>query len=89
MTLFGASTAWRIWLDPNKLLQYKLMPSDVINAVNAQNAQVSAGQIGAAPFVEGQQLNLSISVQERLQTPGAVRRDHFAYQSGWFPYPGA
>ena len=69
VTLFGSQYGMRIWLDPNKLLQYKLMPSDVINAVNAQNAQVSAGQIGAAPFVEGQQLNLSISVQERLQTP--------------------
>lgn len=68
-TQFGSAYSMRIWLDPNKLLQYKLMPEDVIAAINAQNAQVSAGQIGATPFVEGQQLNLTIAVQERLQTP--------------------
>ncbi len=66
---FGSAYSMRIWLDPNRLLQYKLMPEDVIAAINAQNAQVSAGQIGAAPFVEGQQINLTIAVQERLQTP--------------------
>ena len=59
----------RIWLDPHKLQSYKLMPSDVINALNAQNAQVSAGQLGGTPSVPGQQMNLAISVQERLQTP--------------------
>ena len=69
VTLFGSQYSMRIWLDPNKLQNYKLMPSDVINAVNAQNAQVSAGQLGAAPFVPGQQINLNIAVQERLQTP--------------------
>ena len=53
----------------HKLQSYKLMPSDVINAINAQNAQVSAGQLGGTPSVPGQQMNLAISVQERLQTP--------------------
>ena len=41
----------------------------MINAINAQNAQVSAGQLGGTPSVPGQQMNLAISVQERLQTP--------------------
>lgn len=68
VSLFGSQYGMRIWLNPNKLQNYKLMPSDVINAINVQNAQVSAGQIGAVPSVPGQQLNLSISVQERLQT---------------------
>ncbi|MEG2139509.1 MAG: efflux RND transporter permease subunit [Bilophila sp.] len=68
VSLFGSQYSMRIWLDPNKLQNYKLMPSDVINAIKAQNAQVSAGQIGAAPSIPGQQINLSISVQERLQT---------------------
>ncbi|MEG1609782.1 MAG: efflux RND transporter permease subunit [Bilophila sp.] len=68
VSLFGSQYSMRIWLDPNKLQNYKLMPSDVINAIKAQNAQVSAGPIGAAPSIPGQQLNLSISVQERLQT---------------------
>ena len=69
VNLFGSQYGMRIWLDPHKLQNYKMMPSDVINAVNAQNAQVSAGQLGGAPSVPGQQMNLSISVQERLKTP--------------------
>lgn len=69
VSLFGSQYGMRIWLDPHKLQSYKLMPSDVINAINAQNAQVSAGQLGGTPSVPGQQMNLAISVQERLQTP--------------------
>lgn len=69
VTLFGSQYGMRIWLDPNKLQNFKLMPSDVINAISAQNAQVSAGQIGAAPVVPGQKMNLGIAVQDRLQTP--------------------
>ena len=46
VSLFGSQYGMRIWLDPHKLQSYKLMPSDVINAINAQNAQVSAGQLG-------------------------------------------
>jgi multidrug efflux pump len=68
VTLFGSQYAMRIWLDPNKLNSYKLMPSDVNAAVQAQNAQISAGQLGGTPAVEGQQLNATISAQSRLQT---------------------
>ncbi|WP_332671645.1 efflux RND transporter permease subunit [Aromatoleum sp.] len=67
--LFGAQYAMRIWLDPNKLNQYKLTPADVAAAVRAQNAQVSAGQLGAAPAERGQQINATITAQTRLQTP--------------------
>ncbi|MDQ8023248.1 MAG: efflux RND transporter permease subunit [Moraxellaceae bacterium] len=66
--VFGAQYAMRIWLDPAKLNNYKLTPSDVTAALQAQNAQVSAGQLGAAPAVPGQQLNASITAQSRLQT---------------------
>ena len=44
--LFGDSYAMRIWLDPAKLNSFQLMPQDVINAVSAQNVQISAGQLG-------------------------------------------
>ena len=74
-TLFGSQYGMRIWLDPRKLHNYKLMPSDVIGAINAQNAQVSAGQLGGMPAMPGQRINLAIAVQERLNTPeqfGAV-----------------
>ena len=69
VTLFGSQYAMRVWLDPNKLNNYKLMPSDVEAAIQAQNVQVSAGQLGGAPAVEGQQLNATIAAQSRLQTP--------------------
>jgi len=67
--LFGAQYAMRVWLDPNKLNQYNLTPADVAAAIRAQNAQVSAGQLGAAPAAQGQQINATITAQTRLQTP--------------------
>ena len=67
--VFGSPYAMRIWLDPSKLAAYELAPSDVISAVGAQNAQISAGQFGALPAVEGQQLNATVTAQSLLQTP--------------------
>ncbi|HEY9064733.1 MAG TPA: efflux RND transporter permease subunit, partial [Burkholderiaceae bacterium] len=67
-TLFGSQYAMRVWLDPNKLNSYKLTPLDVKNAIAAQNAQVSAGQLGALPAIENQQLNATITAQTRLKT---------------------
>ena len=67
-TLFGAQYAMRIWLDPNKLHQFKLTPLDVKTAITAQNAQVSAGQLGGLPSAAGQQLNATITAQTRLRT---------------------
>lgn len=69
VTMFGSQYAMRIWLDPAKLNSYKLTPIDVGNAIQAQNAQVSAGQLGGTPAVKGQQLNATITAQSRLQTP--------------------
>ncbi|MBP7610436.1 MAG: efflux RND transporter permease subunit, partial [Steroidobacteraceae bacterium] len=71
--LFGSPYAMRIWLDPNKLETYGLAVGDIITAVRAQNAQVTIGQLGGAPSVEGQQLNATISAQARLQTPEQFR----------------
>ncbi|WP_372844247.1 efflux RND transporter permease subunit [Psychrobacter sp.] len=67
---FGASYAMRIWLDPERLRGYSLVPSDVVNAVRAQNAQVSAGQLGQAPAdVDEQVINATVTVQSYLKTP--------------------
>jgi multidrug efflux pump len=71
--LFGAQYAMRIWLDPNRLNSYSLTPADVIAAIKAQNAQVSAGQLGGAPSVPGTQLNATITAQSRLQTADQFR----------------
>lgn len=57
----GTGYAMRVWLDPGKLEKYALMPSDIGSAINAQNAQVSAGQLGALPAVGEQQLNATIT----------------------------
>ena len=67
--VFGGQYAMRIWLDPAKLLNYKLTPADVKSALQAQNAQVSAGQLGGSPSVAGQQLNATVTALSRLQTP--------------------
>ncbi|MCA1988563.1 MAG: efflux RND transporter permease subunit, partial [Desulfarculus sp.] len=69
VTMFSYQYAMRIWMDPNKLNSYKLVPSDISAAIKAQNAQVSAGQLGGAPSLPGQQINATISAQSRLQTP--------------------
>jgi multidrug efflux pump len=67
--LFGTKYAMRIWLDPAKLQKYKLTPADISAAVTAQNTQVTAGQLGALPAVQGQRLNATVTAQSRLQTP--------------------
>ena len=69
VTAFSSQYAMRIWLNPDKLHQYGPTPDDVTAAIQAQNAQVSAGQLGATPAVPGQQLNATITVQSRLNTP--------------------
>ncbi|GJI94470.1 multidrug efflux RND transporter permease subunit [Duganella caerulea] len=68
VTLFGAQYAMRIWLDPAKLQSYQLTPADVTAAITAQNTEVSAGELGGAPAIAGQQLNATVSAQSRLQT---------------------
>ncbi|MET0359562.1 MAG: efflux RND transporter permease subunit, partial [Pararhizobium sp.] len=67
--IFGSGYAMRIWLDPEKLVKYSLMASDVASAIEAQNTQVSAGQLGGLPQRKGQQLNATVTAKSRLQTP--------------------
>ena len=71
--VFGAKYAMRIWLDPNKLDTYALTPADITAAIQAQNAQVAVGSLGGAPSIEGQQINATITAQDRLQTPEQFR----------------
>ncbi|MCD9674396.1 efflux RND transporter permease subunit [Klebsiella pneumoniae] len=67
--LFGAQYAMRVWLDGNLLNKYNLTPVDVINALQVQNDQIAAGQLGGTPALKGQQLNASIIAQTRLKDP--------------------
>tara|TARA_R110001592_G_scaffold90050_2_gene264884 strand:+ start:9404 stop:12553 length:3150 start_codon:yes stop_codon:yes gene_type:complete len=71
--VFGAPYAMRIWLDPAKLNNFKLTPTDVRSAIQAQNVQVSAGQFGGLPAVPGQQLNATIIGKTRMQSPEEFR----------------
>lgn len=65
---FGTQNAMRIWLNPAKLHSYNLTSADVVTALQAQNAQVSAGQFGGTPSTQGQQLNATINARTLLQT---------------------
>src|SRR6202012_4954530 len=66
---FGTQYAMRIWLDPDKLTKYALSTSEIVTAVQAQNAQIAAGALGDLPAAPGQLLNATITAQSRLQTP--------------------
>ncbi len=65
---FGTQNAMRIWLDATRLNSYRMTTNDVINALQAQNAQISAGQFGGSPAAQGQQLNATITARTLLQT---------------------
>jgi multidrug efflux pump len=64
--VFGSQYAMRVWLDPFKLASFQLMPADVITAIQAQNNQVAAGQIGGLPSAETQMLNVVVTARTRL-----------------------
>ena len=66
---FGSQYAMRVWLNSDRLTDYSLTIDDVIAALQAYNVEVSAGQFGGAPAVEGQRLNTSIIVQSMLKSP--------------------
>lgn len=67
--VFGSGEyAMRIWLDPNKMQQYGLMPSDVTNAIHNQNKEVPAGQLGATPVSSSQPYQLTVNVPGQLDT---------------------
>ncbi len=74
VTVFGNPRAMRIWLDPGKLFAYKLTINEVISAIKAQNADVSAGQLGGLPAVKGQQINATITSQSKLKTAEEFRK---------------
>ena len=73
VNVFGSSYAMRIWLDPHKLSSVGLMPGDVITAIQNQNTEIAAGEIGGLPQPQGQMLNATVTAQSRLQTPEQFR----------------
>ena len=73
VNVFGSSYAMRIWLDPHKLASFGLMPGDVITAIQNQNTEVAAGEIGGLPQPEGQSSMRRSRRRSRLQTPEQFR----------------
>ncbi|PRD42284.1 multidrug efflux RND transporter permease subunit [Phyllobacterium phragmitis] len=69
--LFGSERAMRIWVDPDKLLGFGLAPADVTDAIRSQNAQVSAGRLGAAPVGPERRTTGSLIVRGQLTSPDA------------------
>jgi multidrug efflux pump len=69
VSVFGTQYAMRIWLDPDKLTRVNLTPVDVVTALQGQNVQVPAGQLGGAPAIKGQMLTATISEATLLRTP--------------------
>ncbi|MEO9190419.1 MAG: multidrug efflux RND transporter permease subunit [Acetobacteraceae bacterium] len=68
--LFGAQDySMRVWLQTNRLTGLNLTTADIINAIQAQNAQAPVGRIGARPISNDQQLQLNIQTKGRLSTP--------------------
>jgi multidrug efflux pump len=74
VNVFGSAYAMRIWLDPHKLASFGLMPGDVITALQNQNTEIAAGEIGGLPQPEGQELDATVTAQGRLQTPDQFRQ---------------
>ena len=73
VNVFGSQYAMRIWLDPNRLQSYQLMPSDIVSAIQNQNVEVAAGEVGGMPQPQGQMLDATVTAQSRLQTPDQFR----------------
>ncbi|MCD2515720.1 efflux RND transporter permease subunit [Massilia sp. G4R7] len=66
--LFGTERAMRVWIDPAKLVGYRLSPGDVNNAIRSQNAQVASGTIGELPLAKGQEITATVVVTGQLST---------------------
>lgn len=66
--LFGTERAMRVWIDPAKLMGFNLSAAEVTAAIRAQNAQVSAGEIGSLPNVAGQGIAATVVVSGQLSS---------------------
>src|SRR6476469_5346670 len=73
VNVFGAPHAMRIWLNPARLAAFGLIPADVISALQAQNTELAAGEVGGLPQPSSQELNATVTAQGKLQTVDQFR----------------
>ncbi|MFN3657594.1 MAG: efflux RND transporter permease subunit [Pseudolabrys sp.] len=70
VSVFGAGQyAMRVWLDPEKMKARGLIVQDVVNALQQQNTQVTAGQIGMPPGPDSVSFQYTLNVAGRLDDP--------------------
>ena len=67
-TLYSTERALRIWIDPDKLVGYNLTADEVTKAIEAQNAQVASGAVGAEPSDKGQKISVLVLVKGQLSS---------------------
>ncbi|CAJ0773664.1 Multidrug efflux pump subunit AcrB [Ralstonia mannitolilytica] len=68
---FGSERAMRIWVNPQKLINYGLSMGDLTAAISQQNVQIAPGSLGASPALPGQHVAVPLTVQGQLTTPEA------------------
>lgn len=71
--VWGMQYAMRIWLKPDRLYSFSLMPQDVVAAVREQNVQVSSGQIGGLPTEKGVPISATVIAKSRLTSVDQFR----------------
>ena len=87
MVIFGERKyAMRIWLDPTKLAARQLTAADVISALQEQNVEIPAGQLGRPPSDPKQNFQVTLRVVGRMSDPTRVRKHHPEEHAEW-DYP--
>jgi multidrug efflux pump subunit AcrB len=61
--------AMRVWLKPDRMARHRVAPSDIVRALNEQNAQFAAGKVGQSPAPQGQELVFTVTTRGRLNEP--------------------
>jgi multidrug efflux pump len=72
-TLYSTERALRIWIDPNRLIEFNLTADDVTKAIRAQNAQVASGGIGVEPSNPTQQVSAMVLIKGQFASPDEFR----------------
>ncbi len=71
VTVMGAGEySMRVWLDPQKLYSFGLVPDDVIQSIKEQSQEVAAGQVGMPPAPKDQAFQYTIDIVSRLSDAG-------------------
>ncbi len=77
VTVMGAGEySMRIWMDPQKLYSFDLVPEDVIRVIRQQSQEVAAGQVGMPPAPTDQAFQYTVDIKSTVQRSRGIRRHH-------------